>query len=270
MACALHGRDSAPGPRFEEKLKIRRFWSSALLVAIVLMAGVTVPLEKLSADGGALGADPVPTPLYRLPWTGGERYPVTQDYNKHFDFRLPVGTQVRAARGGTVYVKRASEDGGCCDPGCSIYDNYVRITHDDGSYGFYQHLKYGGITVNTGDTVSEGDCLGLSGATGYVCGLTGAHLHFNVNTNPFNSGGSPYGVAFTEVAFVEGAIPTVGAYTPYSQNSTSPCRSIPAPTATPTPTGGAVATATSTPQLTPTPSGTRVRVYLPVAIRDGS
>jgi len=228
----------------------------------MLIASMSLAAEKLSAEGGTLLANPASTVLYKLPWTGGERYRVTQDYNKHFDFRLPVGTQVRAARGGTVYVKRASLEAGCCDPDCSIYDNYVRITHDDGSYGFYQHLKYGGITVNTGDIVSEGDCLGLSGATGYVCGLTGAHLHFNVNTNPFNSGGTPYGVAFTEVTFAEGSIPTGDAYTPYSQNSTSPCRFLPHPTATPT--------ATHTPPLTPTPSRIRVRAYLPLALRGGS
>jgi hypothetical protein len=262
--------NGAPGTRREEKLNSRCSWTSTLLLAVVWMAGVSLTPEKLNAAARTPAANSASTVLYKLPWTGGERYPVTQDYNKHFDFRLPVGTQVRAARGGTVYVKRASEDGGCCDPCCSIYDNYVRITHDDGSYGFYQHLKYGGIMVNTGDTVSEGDCLGLSGATGYVCGLTGAHLHFNVNTNPFNSGGTPYGVAFTEVTFVEGVIPTGDAFTPYSQNSTSPCASIPPPTATPTPTGGAVATATNTPPLTPTPSGVVTRIYMPLTVRGGA
>ena len=219
------------------------------------MASASLAAETLRAERGASGADALAAPLYRLPWTGGERYRVTQDWNKHFDFRLPAGTQVRATRGGTVYVKRASVDRGCCDPACSVYDNYVRITHDDGSFGFYQHLQYGSITVNTGDVVSQGDCLGLSGATGYVCGLTGEHLHFNVNTDPFNSGGTPYGVAFSEVAFAEGAIPTGDAYTPYSQNSTSPCGSTAAPTATPTPT--------TIPTATPTPSY-RPWLYLPL------
>ena len=223
---------------------------------MLLIAGLSITVQRLSADAGAPAADFASVALYRLPWSGGERYPARQDYNKHFDFRLPAGTQVRAARGGTVYVKRASADGGCCDSGCSIYDNYVRITHDDGTYGFYQHLQYGSITVNTGDAVAQGDCLGLSGATGYICGLTGQHLHFNVNTNPFNSGGVPYGVAFTEVAFAEGAIPGGDAHTPYSQNGTFPCG--PAPPATTTPT--------ATPNE-PTSSATAVRVHLPLIVR---
>ena len=102
---------------------------------------------------------------YKLPWTGGRRYGVYQDYNKHFDFQLPVGTQVRAAKGGEVYVKRASADGGCCDMSCDVYNNYVRILHADGTYGFYLHLKFGSITVNTGDSVAQGDCLARSGNT---------------------------------------------------------------------------------------------------------
>jgi len=221
-------------------------------LAIALMVLLSWPGEGFRAEGTPPVANLATTALYRLPWTGNEQYPVTQDYGKHFDFRLPPGTRVRAARGGTVYVKRAGADKGCCDPGCSSYDNYVRITHDDGSYGFYQHLLYGSITVNTGDIVQQGDCLGLSGATGYVCGLTGAHLHFNVNTNPFNSGGVPYGTAFTEVAFVEGSIPTGDAYTPRSRNSTSPCGSMPNPT------------------VTPTPTGTAPPVYLPLMLRDAN
>ncbi len=185
--------------------------------------------NESSSDSGTLAADSVSAEVYKLPWTGGARYTVYQDYNKHFDFGLPVGTQVRASRGGTVYVKRATEDGGCCDPSCDVYNNYVRITHSDGSYGFYLHLKYGSITVNTGDTVSQGDCLALSGLTGYTCG---AHLHFNVNASSSNYAGDPYGVAFTEISFVEGSIPTGGNYSPYSQNSTAPCGTTPTPTAT--------------------------------------
>lgn len=246
------------GTRLEAGQSLHQIRISALLLALVLMASLMLTVDKLGAEGAVSAADPQPTPLYRLPWTGGERYPVTQDWNKHFDFRLPAGTRVRAARGGTVYVKRASVDNGCCDPSCSIYDNYVRIMHDDGSYGFYQHLQFGSITVNTGDVVAQGDCLGLSGATGYVCGLTGEHLHFNVSTDPFNSGGTPYGSAFVEVAFVEGAIPTGDAYTPHSQNSRAPCGSGAAPTATPTPTPG--------PTTTP---GSRLWRYLPLAVRRG-
>ncbi len=223
----------------------------------MLVASVSLSVQGLNAEGTPSGAQA--TPLYRLPWTGGERYPVTQDWNKHFDFRLPAGTQVRAARGGTVYVRQASVDRGCCDSSCSLYDNYVRITHDDGSYGFYQHLQYGSITVNTGDVVAQGDCLGLSGATGYVCGLTGQHLHFNVGTDIFNSGGTPYGVAFVEVAFVEGAIPTGDALTPYSQNSTGACGPAGTPTATPVPG--------PTPALTPTSTASQwSRLYVPTAL----
>jgi len=165
--------------------------------------------------------------LYYLPFTSGTRWPVYQDYDKHFDFGLVVGTDVLASRGGTAYVKRAASDGGGCNqnltPAENIalyepYNNYVRITHSDGTYAYYLHLKFGGIVVNSNNQIARGQKLGLSGNTGYSCG---PHLHFNVTTTSDNStgGGSlPYWVA---VSFIEGAIPTGGNYTPYSQNSTS-------------------------------------------------
>jgi predicted P-loop ATPase/GTPase len=36
--------------------------------------------------------------MYYLPFAGGTRWPVYQDYNKHFDFSMPIGTDVYAAR----------------------------------------------------------------------------------------------------------------------------------------------------------------------------
>ncbi len=180
--------------------------------------------SKAASDAAAACSDC--SYIYKLPWDGGVIRGVCQDDNNHFDFQLLSGTQVRAARGGTVYVKRASEDGGCCSSSCDVYNNYVCITHCDGSYGWYLHLKFGGITVNTGNYVLQGDCLGLSGNTGWSCG---AHLHFNVSKQSNNTGD------WYTVSFVEGAMPAkpanCGYYnapnTPASQNSTAPCGSVP-------------------------------------------
>ncbi len=153
---------------------------------------------------------------YYLPFAAGTRWPVYQDWNKHFDFSLPVGTTVLASRGGAAFVKLASSDGGGCDPLYDGYNNYVRLTQPDGTYAWYLHLKFGSITVNTNSFVNQGQSIGLSGMTGYTCG---AHLHFNVSNTSNNAGGDPYGSAWVAVTFVEGAIAGGGAYTPYSQNS---------------------------------------------------
>ena len=57
------------------------------------------------------------------------------------------------------------------------YGNYVKIKHSNGMYTLYAHLKYGSISVNKGDTVSEGQVIGYMGNTGHSFG---AHLHFEV------------------------------------------------------------------------------------------
>ena len=152
---------------------------------------------------------------YKLPWTGGASYYVYQDDNKHFDFGLPTGTLVRAARGGLASVRRASVDGGCGEESCNQYNNYVRITHADGTYGWYMHFRFGGILVNTNDQLTQGACLGYSGSTGIS---SGPHLHFNVSTT---SGNIPES-SWVEPQFVEGTVPDRQT-TPASLNSTSAC-----------------------------------------------
>jgi murein DD-endopeptidase MepM/ murein hydrolase activator NlpD len=66
-------------------------------------------------------------------------------------------------------------------------NNLVVVDHGDGTFAQYMHLTENGALVSIGATVSRGDTLGHSGATG----LAGyPHLHFVV------SGGDwpwPYG-----------------------------------------------------------------------------
>jgi murein DD-endopeptidase MepM/ murein hydrolase activator NlpD len=83
------------------------------------------------------------------------------------DLAVPVGTAVHAVGAGTV-VK--AEWGGA-------YGKMVVVRHADGRYSLYAHLSR--IDVRTGEAVSAGSELGLSGATGNV---TGPHLHFEVDT----------------------------------------------------------------------------------------
>jgi murein DD-endopeptidase MepM/ murein hydrolase activator NlpD len=57
--------------------------------------------------------------------------------------------------------------------------NHVIIEHGDGTYGNYWHLKHNGALVNVGDTVKQGQVIGLAGKTGYAAF---PHLHFEVTT----------------------------------------------------------------------------------------
>jgi murein DD-endopeptidase MepM/ murein hydrolase activator NlpD len=100
----------------------------------------------------------------------------TDAFNKFaVDLMLPNDTVVCAARGGTVVDLDESQSN---TPGTKA--NFVRILHDDHTYGIYLHLNKDGVTVNLGDAVSKGAAIGKSGNSGQS---SGAHLHFAVLKN---------------------------------------------------------------------------------------
>ncbi len=87
------------------------------------------------------------------------------------DFNMRIGTQITAARPGrVVYVQENGYDG-------AFPNNLVVVDHGDDTYAEYMHLTRNGAQVEPGDSVKQGDKIGLSGATG----LAGyPHLHFVV------------------------------------------------------------------------------------------
>lgn len=80
------------------------------------------------------------------------------------DFDLPAGTPILAAADGKVVRAGENGDFGIC----------VTLSHDWG-ISLYAHLQ--SVKVVAGRRVKRGECLGISGATGFV---TGPHLHFAV------------------------------------------------------------------------------------------
>ncbi|WP_323182211.1 M23 family metallopeptidase [Kitasatospora purpeofusca] len=97
------------------------------------------------------------------------------------DFVAATGTPLRAVASGTV-VKAGN--GGA-------YGNEVEIKLADGKYAEYAHLSSIGVSI--GQTVTAGQQIGLSGATGNV---TGPHLHFEIRT------GSEYGSDIDPIAYL--------------------------------------------------------------------
>ncbi len=87
------------------------------------------------------------------------------------DIGVPIGTSVHAAAAGVV-LGTGNTDLTC--PGAS-FGKWVMIKHADGLSTMYAHLSL--IKATTGQVVSTGDIIGLSGMTGYA---TGPHLHFGV------------------------------------------------------------------------------------------
>lgn len=91
-----------------------------------------------------------------------------------FDFVMPLGTPVLAAREGKVAQVVDGFRRGGLDP--ALTGNHVFVLHADGSFGIYLHLEPG-IPVKVGQRVERGDLLGRSGNTGFTAG---PHLHFAV------------------------------------------------------------------------------------------
>jgi len=123
--------------------------------------------------------------VYALPYERGTSPFIVQGYYGPFshknraalDFKMKRGTKILAARDGVVTrVKEDSDRGGWNRKYRSDGNNIV-ITHADGSRAGYWHLQHNGALVNVGDTVKQGQLIGLSGKTGYAAI---PHLHFIV------------------------------------------------------------------------------------------
>ncbi|MFE3830716.1 M23 family metallopeptidase [Streptomyces sp. NPDC059092] len=97
------------------------------------------------------------------------------------DFRAASGTSVVAAGAGTVV--EAGWGGS--------YGNNIVLRMTDGTYTQYGHLSSIGVSV--GQSVTPGQQIGLSGATGNV---TGPHLHFEARTS------ADYGSDMDPVAYL--------------------------------------------------------------------
>lgn len=101
--------------------------------------------------------------------------------------------QVIAAAPGTIVYR----DDGHYDRNCALQAagvNMVNVLHADGSITRYAHLKKGSVTTkDVGDSVAQGEYLGLVGSSG---NSTGPHLHFDVYSNrayidPFQGPSNP-------------------------------------------------------------------------------
>ena len=133
-----------------------------------------------------------PNEPYRAPFAVAREFTITQAFpvnvthntpdSRHaVDISMPIGTNVYAARAGTVFDVSSTNYRGGLDPtrdGAAA--NLIRILHDDGTFAVYAHLNWNTIRVRPGDVVQRGEYIADSGNTGFS---TGPHLHFVVLRN---------------------------------------------------------------------------------------
>ena len=136
--------------------------------------------------------------LYVLPYPVGSTFYLNQSnctngghqgpYKYSYDFVMPIGTTVTAARAGVVADIRTNfRDGqhGLRDA------NWVKIRHADGTIAAYSHLTERGALVSVGDRVVAGQPIGLSGNTGNTGGLPHLHFHLCPCSEPADCGTLP-------------------------------------------------------------------------------
>ncbi len=128
---------------------------------------------------------------YRVPFAVGATFMVSQafpdaithttpDSMYAVDIAVPDGTQIYAARAGTVINVRHDGFRGGLSPAMMDQANVVEILHDDGTIAMYAHLHWDSIRVHIGEHVDRGEYIANSGSTGFS---SGPHLHFCVQRN---------------------------------------------------------------------------------------
>jgi murein DD-endopeptidase MepM/ murein hydrolase activator NlpD len=161
-------------------------------------------------------------PTYVLPYPGGFVWQCVQGNNSGgshsgraafaWDFRMPQGSPILAARDGLVGMLKQDSFQSCPQNiySCPDWNNYIVIDHGDGSSAAYLHGFQNGGRVRLGQRVKQGDVIGISGTTGQS---GGPHLHFQVqHTNPALYIAQSFAIGFAEVSETGGVPVRRGTY----------------------------------------------------------
>ena len=134
-------------------------------------------LERQAAAGqhGGMGGTPARPGSGSFIWPSDASTLITSPFgprwgtmHRGIDIGAHMGTNVLAAASG--YVAFSGWSGG--------YGNYILIRHGNGYYTAYAHMSVN--SVSAGDTVIQGQVIGLVGSTGFS---TGPHIHFEIIRN---------------------------------------------------------------------------------------
>jgi murein DD-endopeptidase MepM/ murein hydrolase activator NlpD len=193
-------------------------YSSTFITLPAIEPGRPVQADiAVSIDLGSSETQPDADFEYAVPFGGSSRRPLIQGFEGEgthlgsmrysLDFGMPTGTPVLAAREGVVlYLQDGFTQGGV-DPRLLERANLVVVAHRDGTMASYGHLARG-LAVAVGDTVQEGQLLGLSGRTGFA---GQPHLHFHVGLRMLGEPGRTIPIRMRDrdgepIGLVEGAL----------------------------------------------------------------
>ena len=143
-----------------------------LLIPSVIAAPAESPTSP--AASASPGAAAAPAQHFSWPLAGAVRRGFTQrgrsaDFHEGLDIRTPDGTAVRASAAGKVLF--AGDEP-------RQFGKLVVIDHGGGMQSAYAFLSR--LTVKEGDTVNQGERVGLSGHSGQA---RGPELHFEIRRN---------------------------------------------------------------------------------------
>lgn len=155
-----------------------------LLIPIVLLLCLVAAYALVTGPENLAQYPDAETSPYRLPWPAGITRRCIQSNRgivSHrrvdrfaYDFYMPVGSDICAARAGVVVRVVDHHDGN----GYKWPNNVIIIEHEDKTLGCYAHIMKGGSRVVVGDKVQQGQIIAASGNVG---NSMMPHLHFHVN-----------------------------------------------------------------------------------------
>jgi murein DD-endopeptidase MepM/ murein hydrolase activator NlpD len=172
-----------------------------LVCAIVLAVSSFLSNVLIRAQDKPDSRRAVTEESYVLPFPAGASYKLLQGYagpyghKDHaefgYDFQMPIGSAVVAARSGEVVKVVENNSDSTRRPG---EENVVVIKHSDGTFSRYYHLTKVGVLVSVGDKVVQGVKIALSGDSG---ASAGPHLHFDVTKECYEWGCQTVGIKFS-------------------------------------------------------------------------
>jgi murein DD-endopeptidase MepM/ murein hydrolase activator NlpD len=152
VTSASSASEAAPEPAGETRLHAQR-------------ALPGVPTDDLAPPSAPSELSATREHLVRFVWpTNGVITQTFFEYHPGIDIANDVGTPEVAADGGQVLFA-----------GWGPYGIYVEIDHGGGFHSIYGHMS--AVMVKTGQVVTQGQEIGLMGATGRA---SGPHLHFEI------------------------------------------------------------------------------------------